>query len=35
VKSISAKVVFREFSEVEKKLCGGEFWNDGYFERSV
>ena len=34
-KSISAKVVFREFPEVEKQLWGGELWNDGYFVRSV
>ena len=35
MKSISAKVIFREFSEVEKQLWGGELWNDGYFVRSV
>ena len=35
IKSISAKVVFREFPEVEKQLCGGELWSDGYFVRSV
>ena len=35
MKSISAKVVFREFPEVEKQLWGGELWNDGYFVRSV
>jgi putative transposase len=35
VKSISAKVVFKEFPEVKKQLWGGEFWSDGYFVRSV
>ena len=35
MKSISAKVVFREFPEVEKQLWGGELWSDGYFVRSV
>ena len=35
MKSISAKVVFKEFPEVKKQLWGGEFWSDGYFVRSV
>ena len=35
MESISAKVVFREFLEVEKQLWGGELWNDGYCVRSV
>jgi putative transposase len=35
MKSISAKVIFREFPEVEKQLWGGELWNGGYFVRSV
>ena len=35
VKSISAKIVFKEFREVKKQLWGGEFWGDGYFVRSV
>jgi putative transposase len=35
LKSKSAKVVFREFSEVREELWGGEFWSDGYFVRSV
>jgi putative transposase len=25
----------QRISEVEKQLRGGEFWNDGYFVRSV
>jgi putative transposase len=35
MKSISAKIVFREFMEVEKQLWGGELRNDGYFVRTV
>ena len=35
MKGISAKVVFREFPEVEEQLWGGELWSDGYFVRSV
>jgi putative transposase len=35
IKSISAKMVFKEFPEVKKQLWGGEFWSDGYFVRSV
>ena len=35
IKSISAKVVFRQFPEVKEQLWGGEFWSDGYFVRSV
>jgi len=35
MKSISAKVVFREFPEVREQLWGGVLWSDGYFVRSV
>ena len=35
VKSISASVIFEKHSEVEKELWGGEFWEDGYFARTV
>ena len=35
VKSVSAKIVFKEFPEVKEELWGGELWNDGYFVRSV
>ena len=35
IKSISAKMMFREFPEIKKNLWGGELWNDGYFVRSV
>jgi putative transposase len=35
MKSISARVVFREFPEVKDHLWGGELWDDGYFVRST
>jgi putative transposase len=35
LKSISAKVIFKEHPEVKKKLWGGELWEDGYFARTV
>jgi len=35
LKSISASEVFEEFPEVKKELWGGEFWEDGYFARTV
>jgi len=34
-KSISASVIFREHPEVKKELWGGQFWEDGYFVRTV
>ena len=35
LKSISASVIFREHPEVKRELWGGEFWEDGYFARTV
>jgi len=35
LKSRSAKVVFKEYTDVRRELWGGEFWSDGYFVRSV
>src|SRR5512139_473384 len=35
LKSISAAEVFEKFPEVKKGLWGGEFWEDGYFARTV
>ena len=35
LKSISAAEVFKKFPEVKKELWGGEFWEDGYFARTV
>jgi putative transposase len=33
--SISASVIFTEHPEVKKELLGEEFWEDGYFARTV
>jgi len=35
LKSVSARTIFREFPEVKRQLWGGEFWEDGYFVRTV
>ena len=35
LKGISAGVIFKEYPEVKKELWGGEFWEDGYFARTV
>lgn len=35
LKSISASEIFEKFPEVRKQLWGGEFWEDGYFARTV
>jgi len=35
LKSISARMIFKEFPKTKKQLWGGELWNDGYFVRSV
>ena len=35
LKSISAKEVFDSHPEVEDELWGGQFWEDGYFVRTV
>jgi putative transposase len=35
MKSVSASVIFREHPEIKKHLWGGEFWEDGYFARTV
>ena len=35
LKSISASVIFQEHPEVKQELWGGEFWEDGYFVRTV
>ena len=34
-KSLSARAVFREFPQVKRQLWGGEFWEHGYFARTV
>ena len=35
MKSISASVIFKEYPMVKQELWGGEFWEDGYFVRTV
>ena len=35
LKSISASRIFQGHPEVKKELWGGEFWEDGYFARTV
>lgn len=35
MKSISAREIFQQFPQLHKQLWAGEFWNDGYFVRSV
>ena len=35
LKSISASVIFKEYPDVKQELWGGEFWEDGYFVRTV
>ena len=35
MKAVPAKVVFEEFPEAEREMYGGEFWEDGYFARTV
>ncbi len=35
LKSISASVIFSEYPGVKQELWGGEFWEDGYFARTV
>ncbi len=35
MKTISAKVIFEEFSEAKREMYGGEFWEDGYFARTM
>ena len=34
-KSLSARAIFKEHPQVKKQLWGGEFWEDGYFVRTV
>jgi putative transposase len=35
LKRISASELFKEFPELRRQLWGGEFWEDGYFVRTV
>jgi len=35
LKSISSSQIFQHHPEVKRELWGGEFWEDGYFARTV
>ena len=35
LKGISAREIFSKYPEVKRELWGGEFWEDGYFVRTV
>ena len=35
MKAVSAREIRAGFPEVRKQLWGGEFWEDGYFARTV
>ena len=35
IKSNSARILFREFPGLKKRLWSGEMWEDGYFARTV
>ena len=35
LKGQSAREIFQKFPEVKNELWGGEFWEDGYFVRTV
>ena len=35
IKSLSARMVFKELPEVKRELWGGEFWTDGYYIATI
>ncbi len=35
LKAVSAREIRKEFPEVKRELWSGEFWEDGYFARTV
>ena len=35
LKSVSARMMFKRFSYLRRKLWAGEFWGDSYFVRTV
>jgi putative transposase len=35
LKGSSARAIFRRYPEVKRDLWGGQFWEDGYFARTV
>jgi Transposase IS200 like. len=34
-KSITARQIFKQYSEIKKQLWGGELWNDGGYIGTV
>jgi putative transposase len=35
LKSLTARAIFVQFPDLRRQLWGGEFWEDGYFARTV
>ncbi len=35
LKSISARLLFREYPRIKRRLWSGQLWEDGYFARTV
>ena len=35
IKSITSRLLFKEFPEIKRQLWGGEFWSDGYYIGTV
>ena len=35
IKSITSRLLFQKFPEIERQLWGGEFWSDGYYIGTV
>jgi putative transposase len=35
LKGVSARLLFKEFPNLKKKLCGGHLWNPSYFVSTV
>ncbi len=35
IKSLTARIIFKQHTEIKKQLWGGEFWSDGYFASTV
>ena len=35
LKSVSARLMFKRFSYMKRKLWAGEFWGDSYFVRTI
>ena len=35
IKSITAREIFKEYSEIKQELWGGKFWTSGYYINTV